>query len=45
MEQEPSPPWGDEDFDFSKHDYVARVNKPFACPAYTEAYGDNGANV
>ena len=43
----PEPPWKfpDDKDEFSKLNYVARVNKPFRCPAYTEAYGGNGKNV
>ena len=43
----PEPPWkfSDDKDEFSMLNYVARVNKPFRCPAYTEAYGGNGKNV
>ena len=47
MGTDPEPPWKfpNDKEDFVKCNYVARVNKPFACPAYTEAYGGNGTNV
>ena len=43
----PEQPWNfpDDKDEFSKLNYVARVNKPFACPAYIEAYGDRGVCV